>query len=194
MTAWFWKCRSARCAEVLHSEAKFEKAPPVGFEPTHTAPEAVALSPELWGLSVRRTTRPARRVRRAIRRRMDAATLPVRRNIRARDGHATGRHRSRRAHGGPPQIPGGRRRAATGPRRTQCTGVPDRYAASRPAGARQSHRHGHATGTARAPHRYPTNTRHEHPTGTRRTHRHGHARCARRVRRRYAADTREARA
>ena len=26
-------------------------APPVGFEPTHTAPEAVALSPELWGLA-----------------------------------------------------------------------------------------------------------------------------------------------
>jgi hypothetical protein len=25
-------------------------APPVGFEPTLTAPEAVALSPELWGL------------------------------------------------------------------------------------------------------------------------------------------------
>ena len=25
------------------------EAPPVGFEPTHTAPEAVALSPELWG-------------------------------------------------------------------------------------------------------------------------------------------------
>src|SRR5271166_4453199 len=29
--------------------AGHEKAPPVGFEPTHTAPEAVALSPELWG-------------------------------------------------------------------------------------------------------------------------------------------------
>jgi hypothetical protein len=27
-----------------------EVAPPVGFEPTLTAPEAVALSPELWGL------------------------------------------------------------------------------------------------------------------------------------------------
>jgi hypothetical protein len=27
-----------------------KKAPPVGFEPTLTAPEAVALSPELWGL------------------------------------------------------------------------------------------------------------------------------------------------
>jgi CheY-like chemotaxis protein len=27
------------------------RAPPVGFEPTHTAPEAVALSPELWGLA-----------------------------------------------------------------------------------------------------------------------------------------------
>jgi hypothetical protein len=25
-------------------------APPAGFEPAHTAPEAVALSPELWGL------------------------------------------------------------------------------------------------------------------------------------------------
>jgi hypothetical protein len=29
----------------------FEKAPPAGFEPAHTAPEAVALSPELWGLA-----------------------------------------------------------------------------------------------------------------------------------------------
>ena len=28
----------------------YEVAPPVGFEPTLTAPEAVALSPELWGL------------------------------------------------------------------------------------------------------------------------------------------------
>src|SRR5215471_20689982 len=26
-------------------------APPAGFEPAHTAPEAVALSPELWGLT-----------------------------------------------------------------------------------------------------------------------------------------------
>jgi putative restriction endonuclease len=26
------------------------RAPPAGFEPAHTAPEAVALSPELWGL------------------------------------------------------------------------------------------------------------------------------------------------
>ncbi len=26
-------------------------APPAGFEPAHTAPEAVALSPELWGLA-----------------------------------------------------------------------------------------------------------------------------------------------
>jgi hypothetical protein len=36
----------------------FEKscmtAPPAGFEPAHTAPEAVALSPELWGLAHRR--------------------------------------------------------------------------------------------------------------------------------------------
>ncbi len=57
MTAWFWKCRSARCAEVLHSEAKFEKAPPVGFEPTHTAPEAAfdsALNRALsWSITVR---------------------------------------------------------------------------------------------------------------------------------------------
>ena len=29
----------------------YEVAPPVGFEPTHPAPEADALSPELWGLS-----------------------------------------------------------------------------------------------------------------------------------------------
>ena len=29
----------------------YEEAPPVGFEPTHPAPEADALSPELWGLS-----------------------------------------------------------------------------------------------------------------------------------------------
>jgi hypothetical protein len=27
-------------------------APPAGFEPAHTAPEAVALSPELWGLAL----------------------------------------------------------------------------------------------------------------------------------------------
>jgi hypothetical protein len=30
---------------------QFGKAPPAGFEPAHTAPEAVALSPELWGLT-----------------------------------------------------------------------------------------------------------------------------------------------
>ncbi len=37
-----------RCSGVL----KFCSilAPPAGFEPAHTAPEAVALSPELWGL------------------------------------------------------------------------------------------------------------------------------------------------
>ena len=29
----------------------YEVAPPVGFEPAHPAPEADALSPELWGLS-----------------------------------------------------------------------------------------------------------------------------------------------
>src|SRR6266571_3062916 len=29
------------------------EAPPAGFEPAHTAPEAVALSPELWGLAHR---------------------------------------------------------------------------------------------------------------------------------------------
>ena len=29
----------------------YEVAPPVGFEPTLPAPEADALSPELWGLS-----------------------------------------------------------------------------------------------------------------------------------------------
>ena len=28
----------------------YEVAPPAGFEPALTAPEAVALSPELWGL------------------------------------------------------------------------------------------------------------------------------------------------
>ena len=28
----------------------YEEAPPAGFEPAHTAPEADALSPELWGL------------------------------------------------------------------------------------------------------------------------------------------------
>ena len=31
--------------------AQIRKAPPAGFEPAHTAPEAVALSPELWGLA-----------------------------------------------------------------------------------------------------------------------------------------------
>ena len=41
----------------------FEKAPPAGFEPAHTAPEAVALSPELWGLARRR---PRRQVLRGL--------------------------------------------------------------------------------------------------------------------------------
>ena len=31
------------------SQVRDVKAPPVGFEPTHPAPEAGALSPELWG-------------------------------------------------------------------------------------------------------------------------------------------------
>jgi CheY-like chemotaxis protein len=31
-------------------------APPAGFEPAHTAPEAVALSPELWGLGAKRAS------------------------------------------------------------------------------------------------------------------------------------------
>ena len=31
--------------------ARSRWAPPAGFEPAHTAPEAVALSPELWGLA-----------------------------------------------------------------------------------------------------------------------------------------------
>src|ERR1700722_16712372 len=31
--------------------AWYRWAPPAGFEPAHTAPEAVALSPELWGLA-----------------------------------------------------------------------------------------------------------------------------------------------
>src|SRR4249920_3390062 len=30
---------------------RVRSAPPAGFEPAHTAPEAVALSPELWGLA-----------------------------------------------------------------------------------------------------------------------------------------------
>ena len=38
-------------------------APPVGFEPTHTAPEAVALSPELWGRATRCSARTLRRDR-----------------------------------------------------------------------------------------------------------------------------------
>jgi integrase len=32
--------------------AAIREAPPAGFEPAHTAPEAVALSPELWGLAL----------------------------------------------------------------------------------------------------------------------------------------------
>jgi hypothetical protein len=33
-------------------EKMYLRAPPAGFEPAHTAPEAVALSPELWGLAL----------------------------------------------------------------------------------------------------------------------------------------------
>src|SRR5579875_2584921 len=36
--------------EVKAGLAAYRCVPPVGFEPTLTAPEAVALSPELWGL------------------------------------------------------------------------------------------------------------------------------------------------
>src|ERR1700742_3958649 len=36
----------------------YEVAPPVGFEPTHPAPEADALSPELWGLAPAKSTSP----------------------------------------------------------------------------------------------------------------------------------------
>ena len=39
--------RSARSAGNCRG---YEMAPPAGFEPAHTAPEADALSPELWGL------------------------------------------------------------------------------------------------------------------------------------------------
>ena len=38
--------------------AGYKLAPPVGFEPTLTAPEAVALSPELWGPGERRRLTP----------------------------------------------------------------------------------------------------------------------------------------
>ena len=40
------------CADVCPGQMPFgpiEEAHPAGFEPAHTAPEAVALSPELWG-------------------------------------------------------------------------------------------------------------------------------------------------
>jgi len=39
----------------------YGEAPPAGFEPAHTAPEADALSPELWGLrDVGKGTSPRR--------------------------------------------------------------------------------------------------------------------------------------
>src|SRR5579864_1902407 len=37
-------------AQVRPRLARSRWAPPAGFEPAHTAPEADALSPELWGL------------------------------------------------------------------------------------------------------------------------------------------------
>ena len=40
-----------RAVSVLISVSYSNYAPPAGFEPAHTAPEAVALSPELWGLA-----------------------------------------------------------------------------------------------------------------------------------------------
>ena len=39
-----------RRARSAHNFRGYEEAPPAGFEPAHTAPEADALSPELWGL------------------------------------------------------------------------------------------------------------------------------------------------
>jgi CheY-like chemotaxis protein len=42
--------RIRRNARSVHDYRGYNEAPPAGFEPAHTAPEADALSPELWGL------------------------------------------------------------------------------------------------------------------------------------------------
>ena len=88
--------------------AGHEKVPPVGFEPTHTAPEAVALSPELWGLSVPHTLGPAPERGEPS----GAEWTQQHYQCAASSGQMTGttdRHRHRHATG--------TRRAATGPRR-----------------------------------------------------------------------------
>ena len=48
------RTRNAEVEEIDRSPspATFCGVPPAGFEPAHTAPEAVALSPELWGLAL----------------------------------------------------------------------------------------------------------------------------------------------
>jgi hypothetical protein len=174
------------------------EAPPVGFEPTHTAPEAVALSPELWGLSVRRTLRPhpqSEASHRAPNGRSNTTSAPHHRGTRrARDGPPQTRD-------GPPQT-----RDATGRHRSPTNtshGRADRHATGTPRRARNT--------WPRARHRPARNTTPQTPrgehiaTGTRPT-RDEHATGARgntlprtpvpdagRACHRHAADTRETR-
>ena len=47
-------CRDAQRVDAPQEPTRAEKhvrVPPEGFEPSHLAPEASALSPELWGLA-----------------------------------------------------------------------------------------------------------------------------------------------
>jgi CheY-like chemotaxis protein len=97
-----------RHARSVHDCRGYEGAPPAGFEPAHTAPEADALSPELWGL---------RDVGKATSRRPFADTQP-----RHATGHTPGtRPGTRRAHSQPPARTGRKevRREATLTRVTQ---------------------------------------------------------------------------
>src|SRR5271165_1930978 len=59
----------------LHLRAALWLAPPAGFEPALTAPEAVALSPELWGLRASERV-PAERPSRTRAHRRHAPCLP----------------------------------------------------------------------------------------------------------------------
>ena len=130
-------------------------APPVGFEPTHTAPEAVALSPELWGLSVRRTLglRP-----------QSEASHPAP-NGRSNTTSAPRHPGTRRASDGPPQERDRplqvRDEHIARARRPTPTGTP--------VSARGTPRGTLATGTRADTGRYGP-IRAEHPTGTPQVH------------------------
>ena len=147
--------------------------PPVGFEPTHTAPEAVALSPELWGLSVPRTLSPApergepsgaewTQQHYQCAASSGQMTDPRRRaateHAFTKRGHAN-RHAGR---GTKPRWAKGLRlhRSAT---KAHCTGAPTDTRRERPAGARGEHTgHGH-------PGRYGDRLCHWYAAGTRET-------------------------